>query len=66
MIFIWDIVALPVSKQEATRCKKMGFPSFVHRVYYSSDFDDVFLMNSLGKFLREICITWLKITYIYC
>jgi hypothetical protein len=28
--------------------------------------DDVFLMNSLGKFLREICITWLKITYIYC
>jgi hypothetical protein len=49
MIFIWDIVALPVSKQEATRCKKMGFPSFVHGVYYSSDFDDypLFCANDL-------------------
>lgn len=35
MLLIWDIVALPVSKQE-------GLPSLVHGVYYSSDINDVF------------------------
>jgi hypothetical protein len=60
LVMIWNIVTIPVSKQEAL---KFMFLLFVHGVYFLSDFNGFFLNEFLSEKYTALLCNYYRFLY---